>query len=246
MEALKLIVVTFVTLFVSGTHSVTFTIQNHCPYTIWPGTMTGGGKPQLSSTGFELASGASTSLNAPSGWSGRMWARTWCSNDPSGKFTCRIGDCGSGQIACNGAGAMPPATLVEFTLAGYGGNDYYDVSLVDGFNLPVTIAPEGGSDGGLSCKSTACPADLNAICPSDLAMRNPEGYTIGCKSACLAFNKPEFCCTGNFATPVSCKPSDFSKVFKSACPQAYSYAYDDKSSTFVCGGGPNYHITFCP
>ncbi|CAH9134567.1 unnamed protein product [Cuscuta epithymum] len=32
------------------------------------------------------------------------------------------------------------------------------------------------------------------------------------------------------------------------CPQAYSYAYDDKTSTFTCPSGPNnnYLITFCP
>ncbi|KAL9244029.1 hypothetical protein vseg_017846 [Gypsophila vaccaria] len=35
-------------------------------------------------------------------------------------------------------------------------------------------------------------------------------------------------------------------VFKKACPRAYSYAYDDKSSTFTCGGSPDYTITLCP
>ncbi|VAH00857.1 unnamed protein product [Triticum turgidum subsp. durum] len=35
-------------------------------------------------------------------------------------------------------------------------------------------------------------------------------------------------------------------VFKAACPAAYSYAYDDASSTFTCSGAATYHITFCP
>uniref|UniRef100_M8CBJ1 Thaumatin-like protein n=1 Tax=Aegilops tauschii TaxID=37682 RepID=M8CBJ1_AEGTA len=34
--------------------------------------------------------------------------------------------------------------------------------------------------------------------------------------------------------------------FKSACPRAYSYAYDDSTSTFTCAAGTNYAITFCP
>ncbi|KAM7468236.1 hypothetical protein LguiB_015798 [Lonicera macranthoides] len=34
-------------------------------------------------------------------------------------------DCGSSQVTCNGAGAIPPATLVEFTLVP-NGQDVYD------------------------------------------------------------------------------------------------------------------------
>uniref|UniRef100_M8B575 Thaumatin-like protein n=1 Tax=Aegilops tauschii TaxID=37682 RepID=M8B575_AEGTA len=30
------------------------------------------------------------------------------------------------------------------------------------------------------------------------------------------------------------------------CPDTYSYAYDDKSSTFTCAAGTNYKVTFCP
>lgn len=51
---------------------------------------------------------------------------------------CATGDCG-GRIECNGAGGVPPATLAEFQFDGHGGLDYYDVSLVDGYNLPMAI-----------------------------------------------------------------------------------------------------------
>ncbi|KAI4305837.1 hypothetical protein L6164_029179 [Bauhinia variegata] len=207
------------------------------------GTLTGKGAP-LSSTGLELASKASISLDASAGWSGRFWGRTQCSTDPSGKFTCATGDCGSGQIACNGAGATPPVTLVEFTLASNGGDgqDFYDVSLVDGFNLPISVTPQRGS----GCGTTSCPANVNAVCPSKLAVKGSDGSVIACKSACLAFNLPQYCCTGDFGTPEKCQPSDYSKIFKQQCPQAYSYAFDDKSSTFTCSGGANYVFTFCP
>ncbi|KAJ7948097.1 Thaumatin-like protein, partial [Quillaja saponaria] len=125
-------------------NSATFTFANNCPFTIWPGTLTGGGSTQLSSTGFELAAKASSTLDVPAPWSVRFWARSQCSTDSSGKFTCGTGDSGSGSIACNGAGAIPPASLVEFTLAANGGQDFYDVSLVDGFNLPVSVIELGG------------------------------------------------------------------------------------------------------
>lgn len=235
-----------VDLFNTGAESVTFTFTNNCPFTVWPGTLTGSGKPQLSSTGFELASKASSTLEVPAAWSGRIWARTGCASDATGKFTCGTADCGSGQVSCNGAGAAPPASLIELTLASENaGQDFYDVSLVDGFNLPLSLAPQGGGSG--NCSSTSCPQNVNAVCPLELAVKGSDGSSvIACKSACLALNQPQYCCTGDFGTPDKCPPTDYSKIFKTQCPQAYSYAYDDKSSTFTCTGRPNYAITFCP
>ncbi|KAJ6755541.1 hypothetical protein OIU79_028032 [Salix purpurea] len=224
----------------AGAQSVTFTFTNKCPYTVWPGTLTAAGRPQLSSTGFKLATGASSSLSAPATWSGRFWARTQCST--SGKFVCATADCASGVIQCNGAGAIPPASLAEFTLRGDGGKDFYDISLVDGFNIPISITPQGGS----GCQSTSCAANVNAVCDPKLAVRGADGTVIACKSACLAFNQPQYCCTGAYNKPETCPPTQYSRTFKQQCPQAYSYAYDDKSSTFTCPSGGNYLITFCP
>ena len=45
-------------------------------------------------------------------------------------------------------------------------------------------------------------------------------------------------------------PEKYAKVFKDACPTAYSFPYDDPTSTFTCQGRPDknvdYDITFCP
>ncbi|KAF5176644.1 Thaumatin [Thalictrum thalictroides] len=228
-------------LMVQGTFCATFTFKNNCQYTVWPATLTGGGQPQLSSTGFQLITGANQSINTPAGWSGRFWARTGCTD--KGRFTCTTADCGSGQLGCNGAAGAPPASLAEFTLNGGGSHnqDFYDISLVDGFNLPMSVTPLGRS----SCKSTACGANINSVCPPVLSLKS-DGRTISCKSACVAFNQPQYCCSGEFATPDKCHPTNYSRIFKNACPQAYSYAYDDRSSTFTCSSGANYIITFCP
>lgn len=225
---------------------VTFTITNNCDYTVWPGILSNAGVAPLSTTGFALQKGESKSVNPPSGWGGRFWGRTFCSTDQkTGQFTCLTGDCGSGKIDCSGAGAAPPATLAEFTLNGAGGMDFYDVSLVDGYNLAMLVAPRGG--GGPNCSFTGCVSDLNGACPSELkVMSEGEENAVACKSACDAFNTPQYCCSGAYGSPDTCKPSSYSLAFKKACPRAYSYAYDDKSSTFTCKGSPDYTITFCP
>lgn len=227
-------------------HPARITFTNNCAYTVWPATLTGGSRPQLSSTGFQLATKETQSLDVPAPFTGRFWGRTHCTtNSSSGKFICATGDCGSGQLSCNGAGGNPPISLVEFTLAENHGQDFYDVSLVDVFNVPISVSPQGGS--GNNCTSSSCAADVNSVCPTELAVKGSDGgTTISCKSACEEFNQPEYCCTGNFQTPVTCKPSSYSMIFKDQCPQAYSYAYDDLTSTFSCSGGANYAVIFCP
>jgi hypothetical protein len=246
-------------------------MTNNCGYTVWPGLLSGAGTAPLPTTGFALAHGASATVDAPPSWSGRMWARTLCAEDAGGKFTCATGDCGSGVLQCNGGGAAPPTSLVEFTLDGSGGMDFFDVSLVDGYNLPMLVVPQGAggaaaaaaattnSTGGPKCMATGCLVDLNGACPADLKVMSTGasagagagaaavgGSAMACRSACEAFGSPEYCCSGAYGNPNTCRPSTYSQFFKNACPRAYSYAYDDSTSTFTCAAGTNYAITFCP
>lgn len=108
------------------------------------------------------------------------------------------------------------------------------------------------SNSRYDCASAGCHSDLNAKCPSELAVKNSAGHTVACKSACLRFNTDEYCCRGAYGTPGTCKasrwPVDYPAIFKRACPDAYSYAYDDSSSTYTCKGNPDasYEIVFCP
>ncbi|GLU02752.1 hypothetical protein SLE2022_199900 [Rubroshorea leprosula] len=234
VAVLSLIVLLVTSRGVSGS---TFTFVNRCGYTVWPGILANAGSPRLDSTGFQLPKDSAISLQAPTGWSGRFWARTSCTFDGSGAGSCATGDCGTGMLECNGLGATPPVTLAEFTL-GTGGQDFYDVSLVDGYNVPMIVEGSGGL--GL-CASTGCTADLNQQCPAEL--RAGDGFA--CNSACTAFGSPEYCCSGAYSTPTTCKPSVYSEMFKAACPRSYSYAYDDATSTFTCTGA-DYTITFCP
>ncbi|GER26613.1 pathogenesis-related thaumatin superfamily protein [Striga asiatica] len=241
--SLQILFLIFANSLMAGVNSSKFTFVNNCPYTVWPGLLSNAGIASLPTTGFSLNSGESRGIDAPAGWGGRMWGRTNCTMSPDGKFTCGTGDCGSGTVDCGGAGAAPPATLAEFTLDGADGadgKDFFDVSLVDGYNLPMLVVPQGGS--GANCTSTGCAADLTGgACPADLRV---EGG-VACMSACDRFGREEYCCSGAYDSPAICKPSEYSKAFKRACPSAYSYAFDDASSTFTCTGA-DYTITFCP
>ncbi|XP_044020752.1 thaumatin-like protein 1b [Aphidius gifuensis] len=238
-------------LMIGGSIGNQMNIKNNCPFTIWPGIQGNPGHDHLEGGGFELRQGDTKTLNTPGNWAGRFWARTNC--DGSGK--CETGDCGN-KIQCNGAGGVPPASLAEVTLKGADGLDFYDISLVDGFNLPLKMEPTGGyvdsRNDQYYCKPSGCYADVNRQCPDQLALRNSAGSTVACKSACEAFHTDEYCCAGAHNKPETCRstdwPQDYPKMFKDQCPDAYSYAYDDHKSTFTCKGNPDtsYDIVFCP
>ncbi|KAK3232261.1 hypothetical protein Dsin_004142 [Dipteronia sinensis] len=243
----------FICFFFSTSHSSTFTITNNCPYTIWPGTLAGSGTPQLPTTGFELLSGASVRIASVPGWSGRIWARTGCKFDQSGIGSCQTGDCG-GRLQCDGNGATPPASLFEITLGAGNEKDFYDVSIVDGYNLPIVVQPRGVYGSAGACNATGCTSDINMGCPKELQVVGGDGGgggggggdgVVACKSACEAFGLDQYCCSGQFANPTTCTPSFYSSIFKRACPRAYSYAFDDGTSTFTCKAY-DYAIIFCP
>ncbi|XP_031097558.1 osmotin-like protein OSML81 [Ipomoea triloba] len=212
-------------LFTSG-YAATFEIRNNCPYTVWAAaTPVGGGK--------QLDQGQSWTIDVPGGTRmARIWGRTNCNFDASGRGSCETGDCG-GALQCTAWG-KPPNTLAEFTLTGDNNFDTIDISLVDGFNVPLNFAPtKPGAD---KCHAISCTADVNGQCPA--ALKVPGG----CNNPCTTFGGQQYCCTEG-----PCGPSDYSKFFKGLCPDAYSYPQDDPSSTFGCpAGSTDYRVVFCP
>ncbi|KAF5729608.1 putative Zeamatin precursor [Tripterygium wilfordii] len=216
-------------------------IVNNCKESVWPGILGNDGHPTLAEGGFHLSNGEQTVIEVPERWSGRIWPRQGCCFDQSGKGSCQTRDC-AGRLQCRGIGGVPPATIVEMTLGtANSALHYYDVSLVDGFNVPVSMVPVGG---GVGCGVAACEANLNICCPSTLAVKRQE-KVVGCKSACLAAKSDKYCCTGEFANPKRCKPTIFAHFFNVICPRAYSFAYDDASGLKTCRAS-QYLITFCP
>ena len=165
----------------------------------------------------------------------RIWGRTGCS--PSGT-NCATGDCGA--LECAGRSGKLPATLAEFGLCEWNCLDFYDISLVDGYNLPMTFKPKTPYP-GVACPSLICSTDVNAICPSDLRIVS-NGQVVGCESSCARYGDDKDCCEGAYNN-ANCPPSASAAVFKSACPNAYSYAKDD-TSTKACKQ-TGYDVIFC-
>ncbi|KAL6603205.1 hypothetical protein ACP70R_043566 [Stipagrostis hirtigluma subsp. patula] len=247
MAAMRVVASVVVALLLAdGASAATLALYNRCGETVWPGIQPSAGKELLARGGLQLAPGHATSIRLPAGWSGRVWGRQGCTFDAAGRGRCATGDCG-GALYCNGAGGAPPATLAEITLASTpAAQDFYDVSLVDGYNIPMAMTPVHGS--GANCVPAGCVSDLNRVCPAGLAVRGGSGNrrVVACRSACAAFGAAQYCCTGQYGGPQQCKPTAYSRLFKSACPKAYSYAYDDPTSILTCSAGASYVVTFCP
>ena len=78
--------------------------------------------------------------------------------------------------------------------------DFLDISLVDGFNIPMDFSPTSGA-----CRGIRCAANINGECPNELRAMG------GCSNPCTAYKTNEYCCTNG---PGSCGPNNFSRFFK--------------------------------
>ncbi|XP_031390821.1 protein P21-like [Punica granatum] len=244
-------------IFLNSANAARFGVRNNCPYTVWAAAVPGGGR--------RLNQGEMWALDVPAGTTGgRIWARTGCQFNASGMGRCTTGDCW-GLLQCQDYGT-PPNTLAEFALSQFNNMDFIDLSLLDGFNVPMEFSSTSGNSFGenqtwnllipgresvsvdhvpfFNCLSTLdrcnqvirCTADIVGQCPDELKI---DG---GCNGACRVFKTDEYCCNSSG----SCGPTNYSRFFKDRCPDAYSYPRDDASSTFTCPGGTNYKVVFCP
>ena len=105
-------------------------------------------------------------------------------------------------------------------------------------------------------------SDVSGWCPWDLQLDPPQRPGDGvypypddniqrpqfdpCLSACAKWNQDQYCCTGSYDNPNKCQPSDYSAQAKKVCPDAYSYAFDDQTSTFIIPAGGGFEVVFCP
>ena len=105
------------------------------------------------------------------------------------------------------------------------------ISLVDGFDVPMEFSPtSGGCTRGINCTE-----DIIGQCPNELKAPG------GCNNPCTVFKTDQYCCDSG-----KCGPTNYSRFFKTRCPDAYSYPKDDQTSTFTCPAGTNYRVVFCP
>jgi Thaumatin family len=225
-------------------HDRTVTLVNRTDQTIWPAAWPGS---VSGVTGWRLNPGSSLSFRVPAKWNARLWGRTGCHFGRSGHGHCVTGDCGD-LLQCRGWGTIP-ATLAEYDLDSFDHLDFYDVSMVDGSNLPMYINTVGGSTPD-RISPRGCEAGHGCTtavrCPPALRVRH-AGRTVACISPCARFHTDRYCCAGAFASdcsPATTWPIDYARVFKRAEPYAYSWSGDDRTSVFTCKGACGYRMTF--
>ncbi|KAI3692208.1 hypothetical protein L6452_32019 [Arctium lappa] len=126
---------------IGGASGASFNVVNDCGFTVWPRILTRTNASVI--TGFELTKGTSRSFQSPANWSGTIWGRTGCTFNGSGHGSCATGDCGTGEMECDGKTTTSSATLAEFNISQNQGLDFYHVTIVDGYNLPMLVEPTG-------------------------------------------------------------------------------------------------------
>ena len=175
----------------------------------------------------------------PDRWNARLWGRTGC------RFTAAAAIArpatATGCYQCRGWGEIP-ATLAEYDMDSWDHLDFYDVSMVDGSNLPmyITIARGRPGTGSRRTGASGAPAahrrsDARRRCRSTAA-----GGSSPASRRAHGFGTDRYCCRGQYAdgcSPATTWPIDYARVFKRAEPYAYSWSGDDATSVFTCAGG---------
>lgn len=205
-----------------------FTFKNSCDETLWVGSFGQNGTPALKGGGWEMPKGGDpVVVEVPVGNSGRIWPRTGCSFNAEGNCPtegvncCKTGGCLEADnktfgLECAQTG-VPPASLLEWTLDAPSGNgpiDYYDMSLVDGWSVPMSMTPVAGTyneqpDPGIGswwCEVDGCDSS-SLVCPDAYKV---DGSPLSCWSPCMAAKNAgsadaeKLCCTCSLTDPITC------------------------------------------
>jgi len=120
-------------------------------------------------------------------------------------------------------------TLAEFTFnTDFNDFDWYNISHVDAFNLPMQIVPVERPD----CATLTCADDLLAACPMVGQFEDDGGDVVACVS-------PE---RDDGESPVA--------VYFESCDDAYAWSGDDQNgddpSPVRACAGEDWDIVFCP
>lgn len=246
-------------------HTTRLSITNQCEFPVWMATIPNAKIAPLSDRTVKLSKGQSHDYSIPNnGWAGRFWPKVGC--DSNGK------NCAAGEAIppCPPSGCQPPAdTKVEINFPNLNSREpaWYNISLVDGYSLPIEIKPRGEKSG--SCITTKCNLSL-AECPrnetqglGDLRVIK-NGKAVQCLSPCKKWNYPspfglgkpeteapgvDLCCPYNDVE--RCRKgivaqTNFVQTVHKACPTAYSYAYDDQAGLHNCPTQKSFDVTLCP
>jgi hypothetical protein len=103
---------------------------------------------------------------------------------------------------------------------------WYDISHVDGYNLPITMQPFNPNAGG-RCETVGCNFNLNN-CPSDARV-----YKNGRLVACQNTNRDS-------------PNTNYVRALKQACPNSYTWSKDDSAGMRDCqNNNRGLRVIFC-
>lgn len=217
---------------------------NACDQTVWAGASGDTVPAEAFEAGIELAPGDCVAVPFRSVSGGRAWGGTDC-----------VGE------TCASDGASGRGTLVQFDVPEEGGS-LYNVSLVDGFNLPIELRPVGPNideDGG-PCGAARCAVSVELGCPEALRRYDEEGAVAWCESICRACaaceacndcgdlgvdacsgcaDVAEVCCGG-----MGCQSNAYTQTWESLCPDALTHA--ENEAYLGCDRVSDFDMTFCP
>lgn len=252
--------------------TISFKLVNNCSeQVVWPAMHSNNGTladPTLDplTPGLSLRPGTSVQtrpLSLP--WGGRIWARQFCSESGA---DCLIGDCSLPSCWMRSAG-----NTTLFEVHADLGAIHYDISLgecgprtrspspdrdivVDAFTIGMTVVPSNRQCRQLSCQAPPylglgprgrplCPVSNMIRFPTDTPPSSrPYHNVYACLSDCSLYGGAKYCCPSDASGRDLCKGAN--PWFKTACPDAYSYATDDATSNLFCEAS-NFTITFsCP
>jgi hypothetical protein len=179
-----------------------------------------------------------TNYNSPAVWSGAIAGRTNCSADGS----CQTADCGSdGAMGCKPSqGFNQPASQAEVTLSA-SGVDFYDVEVINGINIPVSMAPRQSTPSAnnpYTCGSPGASTPSSASLGGCSWKFNPPSLEYNWVSAGgSSCNQDRDC--GTQICGLSFNPGE-SSPFKKSCGTLQGYW----SANQVCGVDRNFGAPF--
>lgn len=231
-------------LLTTPTEASKLVVRNLCTATVWMEQLNVPDAPKVA----RIAAGRQRTYKIPDGRTveaTRWWPKTGC--DKNGE-NCKVGQ----SIGpCPEGGCAPPIdSKFEATwCVGDNCETFFNLSMVDGYTLPVSMRPKAPDNISAACKPAACPSlsTRRGVCPTDedlstdgafpdlrhqdLRMRNPvSGKVTGCFSPCGKLTYAKAFGGHGF------KPQD---------PEAAYYCCKGVADTpEVCGAGPVRHTSY--
>jgi len=204
-----------------------------------------------------------------------MQSRRFPMNAIGAAYFPKYGCDSTGNNCASGDKDLKPRTLFEFTYPAYGTGDAWDMSLVDGYNLPFKLelaGCEATNPQGLPDSSVIDCSDLSmSDCPTQenlggvtYDLSHPASGLAGCMSPCFQLQysgvsatskqAEQYCCQNSYAGP-KCRSgailqTHWFKNVRAKCRRTYTYPLDDPEGNQACPGSSSnrkYHLTFyCP